>query len=914
MNGILTSENEAKDDLNTLRDKFEKKLGKNTGTIFITGYNPTHLAGAGDLVQSAAQMLGWSVSDYDLDTILMQIQPEVTTRKVLLLGHSQGTFYTNAMYSYLLSHGEPREAVGVYNIATPASSVAGGGAYLTSHEDSLIAMLIAAAREVHAPQPLPPNIDIPLAAADLKNPFPGHLLSDAYLTGAPDRIVGDINSALSKLQPAFASNTGDCFDAPDPSLGYRAQQVALAVADPVAKVTVVGTTLGVEGLAAVGSLTLGAIQTGVAAVASLVGGAAQVASSPAVNPAAPENRDKNFAIMKKLYGSSLSTEDLDELNGVPPGKQSPSSSNTNQGASVALAPSNIPASKTPATPLVASAATSSASTTASTLPSSSLLSGGGSNNSFVVDTTVDTDASTTAATTTPALFVSTTTPPALTLSDCAAVVAPATCTIAATTTPLVWSDVLAAVYYGIEVNGVEVATTTATSSAVVLPNEATSTLAITAYDASGAATSSLLQQVYVWVPPPVATDDPSTTNAPFSDSFDSYFDGGLYTQSMWQSEQHAWQVTTAGCYQNTGKCVISSGTDGENWKSGADMAKGQWTIRFYASGSLGYGLVRIYFGNSSSPSGKSEIDFQKDTDTTFKILDNRSNTFASGLYLGEWHILTYRWDMTDPHACHFSVSIDGLPDVASAPSTGDPSNCYNDIYSGRVIGSMGLLTERVGNDMFRIDAITGGPVVNGCFFNCAGDAPTTIIDTFSNYDSQGWKVPHTDYGTLIDFTADDGTDGSCRDTGSGCIVGNGGLGGLGTPSHEPYIYKETGVGTSAGAYTVWAKAVSGFMQVTGNIGICSAIWTDCYGPYVKLFDPNMPNDNVWHQYYIAWRQGASSIETCLLQDDTKSADCVWKSTSFPLGTQFDGVALSGVTLRSDLGDHIWFEDLVPVSL
>ena len=67
------------------------------------------------------------VADYDLKTILMQIHPEVTTtRKILLVGHSQGTFYTNAIYRYFLEHGMPEGSVAVYNLATPAAYVEGG--------------------------------------------------------------------------------------------------------------------------------------------------------------------------------------------------------------------------------------------------------------------------------------------------------------------------------------------------------------------------------------------------------------------------------------------------------------------------------------------------------------------------------------------------------------------------------------------------------------------------------------------------------------------------------------------------------------------------------------------------------------------------------------------------------------------
>ena len=54
----------------------------------------------------------------------MQIAPDVTTRRILIVGHSQGAQYADAIYDYLLAHGEPKSAVSVYAVATPASSVA----------------------------------------------------------------------------------------------------------------------------------------------------------------------------------------------------------------------------------------------------------------------------------------------------------------------------------------------------------------------------------------------------------------------------------------------------------------------------------------------------------------------------------------------------------------------------------------------------------------------------------------------------------------------------------------------------------------------------------------------------------------------------------------------------------------------
>src|SRR3989344_8122045 len=152
VNGILTSRADADDDLAKLKKEYQDKI-QDSRTKFIVGYNPSHLEGGGDLLKSimqAYQKEGAFVADTDLRTILLQIHPQVTTQKIILVGHSQGTFYTNTMYKYLTEHGVSENSVAVYNIATPASFVEGkGGAYLTSATDKVINRVREAIK--HAP-------------------------------------------------------------------------------------------------------------------------------------------------------------------------------------------------------------------------------------------------------------------------------------------------------------------------------------------------------------------------------------------------------------------------------------------------------------------------------------------------------------------------------------------------------------------------------------------------------------------------------------------------------------------------------------------------------------------------------------------------------------------------------------------
>ena len=201
VNGIFTSTKILADqDRDNLRDKFIG-LTSRKDVQFITGYNPSHLAGAGDLIESASQLLGSSINNYDRDTILLQIHPEVTTRKVLLVGHSQGTFYANEIYDYLLAHGESEQAVGVYNVATPASFVSGGGTYLTSENDKVINVVRNIAPKIGAKQSLPANISIPLTSREAIDSWGGHSFGGVYLANEPARIISNIENALKNFRP-----------------------------------------------------------------------------------------------------------------------------------------------------------------------------------------------------------------------------------------------------------------------------------------------------------------------------------------------------------------------------------------------------------------------------------------------------------------------------------------------------------------------------------------------------------------------------------------------------------------------------------------------------------------------------------------------------------------------------------------
>ena len=322
INGIFTNKTKAESDLSRLQEEYTKRIGEYSPD-FINGYNPSHLAGVGDLLQVVGQAYDTSVSDFDLKTILLQIHPQVQTRRLLLIGHSQGAFYTNAMYEYLLTHGEPKEAVGVYAVATPASFVAGNGKYLNNSNDKLLQLVAGFAAERGFSPPLPFNITLSLDPAQAALPNGGHSLSDVYLLRTPNRVVSDISEQISQLKPMFASAEGGCFTPPEENFGYVFEKSIFAIADP----TAAGIKAGVLALGGLGNTTLAGVAGAFNTLASLQKAQVEVVSNTAATLTNQEHTKKSFDIIKTVYGSSVTKKDLDDLLG--PG--------ASQGGVVALA-------------------------------------------------------------------------------------------------------------------------------------------------------------------------------------------------------------------------------------------------------------------------------------------------------------------------------------------------------------------------------------------------------------------------------------------------------------------------------------------------------------------------------------------------------------------------------------------------
>lgn len=541
VNGVLTDRPEADD----MRKDLEKALPTNVGAQKVTvllGHNPIHIAGLGDELESAAQAFGSSISDFDLNTILMQIQPQVSTRKILLLGHSQGTFYTNSMYTYLTNHGVPAESIAVYNLATPADHVEGDGAYLTSANDRVINRIRPLMAKAGAPAPLSANIPIPIPENELNDKAGGHHFSSDYLNGAPDKIVSDIKNALGNLKVGASSATDGCFTPPPKTVGYKTQAALFAVVDPYAQEKK-------DQIIATGSVIATAAQKAQAAAAyataqvksafstlfqtspHVSAGNQGAAVASAVTSPPPTNSSAKTATTPSSQLSTQSAAPRDTLakapDPPPPPPQTPPqilgpalvSVAPGFGGGGGAATPDVVAAPAPVIPLTVQTplegalfATSSVTFTGTTTPGYSVVaSHSDSTATTVADShgdwsialtlpegttaigvvAADSEGNTSdAITRTVTVSLPSLTAPTPSVSECTASLSASTCLIATTGAALSWPSVSGAAYYAYAVNGGIVATTTGTSAALSLSTNATSAISVVAYDAAGNAATS----------------------------------------------------------------------------------------------------------------------------------------------------------------------------------------------------------------------------------------------------------------------------------------------------------------------------------------------------------------------------------------------------------------------------------------
>jgi len=224
INGIFTDEKGAIENKDKLRDRLLNNYNNEPVKVDYI-YNPTHLAGAGDIIDVIKQGFFDQKSDYDLEEMLNDASANITTEKVLLVGHSQGNFYANNFYDKVANKdgGIPAESIGVYSIATPVDRVAGNGKYLTSDTDKVIAAVVGRVKNI-----MTPNTHIDLQKIDSD----GHNFSDVYLKYKTDKIVSDIKYSFDKLKKNNIQNKlSSCISPQKISLAHKLNGAVINTSD-----------------------------------------------------------------------------------------------------------------------------------------------------------------------------------------------------------------------------------------------------------------------------------------------------------------------------------------------------------------------------------------------------------------------------------------------------------------------------------------------------------------------------------------------------------------------------------------------------------------------------------------------------------------------------------------------------------
>lgn len=231
INGVLTSREDAERNQAWLKYFVGETYNKES-IDYQYLLNPSHVGGAGDLVDTVTEKLfeNEAVADRDLIEIIKTASYNVKTKKLLLVAHSQGNFYANNFYDLVAGQegGVPKESIGVYSVATPASRVAGGGKWLTSDTDSVIAKLVSF---VTGRAIMPPNTHIPQELVG-KGWFSGHDFVDAYLQYRGVKIVDDVQQSLGLLSGNEKQDTNkSCITTPKPYFGYEVVGLGVSTAD-----------------------------------------------------------------------------------------------------------------------------------------------------------------------------------------------------------------------------------------------------------------------------------------------------------------------------------------------------------------------------------------------------------------------------------------------------------------------------------------------------------------------------------------------------------------------------------------------------------------------------------------------------------------------------------------------------------
>jgi len=331
INGINTTRSDAQLDSENLRDEFVKATGS-TNVKFLNAYNQTSGVVL-DVWKLTSQMLAWDPASWNEDTtgdhILEQMHNDLTTQRVVLVGYSQGAFYANETYKYLTMFGGVKPAaLANFAVGTPASYVAGNGAYMTSFEDSKVAEATRLAAQAGLAHPLPPDINIPTTTLDAT----GHQFTTSYLAGASSVMVGELQSDIAALQPTTSSDQIDCFVPPSNSLVHKVLVGTNGVGMSLGTLAYLTGASAYQGTLAAVDTALGAADQVVTDIKTTIGGVYGLAHA-----ANGQYDSTNYSIVNRLYNGKEQTVDGESLKDLL---------GASQGGAVILATEDVPARPT----------------------------------------------------------------------------------------------------------------------------------------------------------------------------------------------------------------------------------------------------------------------------------------------------------------------------------------------------------------------------------------------------------------------------------------------------------------------------------------------------------------------------------------------------------------------------------------
>lgn len=529
INGVLTDESGAISN----RDSLKRRLpdfyhGEKLSIKYLL--NPIHSGGVGDLFNAVTQKTfeKETVADYDLIEMLNDASLKVKTQKLLLVAHSQGNFYANSFHDVVTTQpgGVPAQSIGVYGVANPASRVAGGGKWLTSSTDKVIAWVVG---NVPFRSIMEPNTDIELKEGD---DFSGHGFSEVYLQYRAERIVNDIQHSLDKLsENSMQTKDLPCISPPEITLTHKQQKIVYALSDPILNPVGEGAlwTLGkgVNGVALAAEATVLTAKfayettTTVAkwtynttiAAGKFVGSAVVKVGSVVYNSLSSTVSRDSFAednsaslpatLLEEKSETQLSptAETLISRKSIVPAPESPR-------VAVQQAPSIPPKSPVLPQSIIVEADTKSPSQTSSSAPRLVFVgswSGGGSGastqqqaSSQVLGSQSSTDTEDEAEAGGGVVGGADTilSAPTISASQCAETLATDGCLLSTTTVRLAWPAVLGASFYELSINGAP-ATTTETTHEILLEDFSDYTLEVLAIDSSGQRSATSTQSISV---------------------------------------------------------------------------------------------------------------------------------------------------------------------------------------------------------------------------------------------------------------------------------------------------------------------------------------------------------------------------------------------------------------------------------